>query len=126
MQYVTVSEVDEILGADWADTSKKERAIQQANAYLTALNLAGIDPKAIPGEVKQAGAELSRCAAEGKLYQQQAQGAVISTNVKAGSVSSAKSFSEVDQSKQQPECVQFALALLSPWRGSSTGFNVYR
>lgn len=126
--YITVADVDAILGTDWAPDDKKARAVLQANAYLTSLNLVGVDMDDIPDEVKQAGAELAKVASEGKLYQQQTEGSLEAKTVKAGSVSTSKTFATLDSSKiiAQPGDVQFALALLSPWRSSTFSFRVDR
>lgn len=126
--YITVADVDAILGASWAPDDKKARAVLQANAYLTSLNLVGIDMDAIPEEVKQAGAELAAVASEGKLYQQHTEGSLEAKTVKAGSVTTSKTFASIDTSKSTalPDGVQFALGLLAPWRVSGFSFNVYR
>lgn len=126
--YITVADVDAILGASWAPDDKKARAVLQANAYLTSLNLVGVDMDAIPEEVKQAGAELAVVASEGKLYQQQTDGSLEAKTVKAGSVTTSKTFASIDTSKSTalPDGVQFALGLLAPWRVSGFSFNVYR
>lgn len=126
--YITVADVDAALGANWAPEDQKARAVMQANAYMTSLSLAGVDMKSIPEEVVQAGVELSRVAASGKLYQQQTEGAVASKTVKAGSVSTSKTFASIDTSKSTslPDGLQFALALLAPWQSSAFSFNVYR
>lgn len=126
--YITVADVDAILGASWAPDDKKARAVLQANAYLTSLNLVGIDMDAIPEEVKQAGAELAVVASEGKLYQQQTEGSLEAKTVKAGSVTTSKTFASIDTSKSTalPDGVQFALGLLAPWSVSGFSFNVYR
>lgn len=126
--YITVADVDAILGASWAPDDKKARAVLQANAYLTSLNLVGVDMDAIPEEVKQAGAELAVVAFEGKLYQQQTEGSLEAKTVKAGSVTTSKTFASIDTSKSTalPDGVQFALGLLAPWRVSGFSFNVYR
>ncbi|WP_085703922.1 protein singed [Pseudomonas sp. B15(2017)] len=126
--YITVADVDAILGASWAPDDKKARAVLQANAYMTSLNLVGIDMDAIPDNVKQAGAELAVVASEGKLYQQQTEGALEAKTVKAGSVTTSKTFASIDTSKSTalPDGVQFALGLLAPWRVSGFSFNVYR
>jgi hypothetical protein len=126
--YITVAEVDAILGAAWAPDDKKARAVLQANAYMTSLNLVGIDMDAIPDEVKQAGAELAVVASEGKLYQQHTEGSLEAKTVKAGSVTTSKTFASIDTSKSTalPDGVQFALGLLAQWRASGFSFNVYR
>lgn len=126
--YITVADVDAALGASWAPESQKARAVMQANAYMTSLSLAGVDMKAIPEEVVQAGVELAQVAASGKLYQQQTEGALASKTVKAGPVTTSKTFASIDTSKSTslPDGLQFALALLAPWRSSAFSFNVYR
>ncbi|WP_321837834.1 protein singed [Pseudomonas kulmbachensis] len=126
--YITVADVDVTLGPAWATEDKKSRAALQANAYLTSLNLAGVDMDVVPDEVKQAGAELAKVAAEGKLYQQKTEGSLEAKTVKAGSVTTSKTFASLDSSKiiAQPGDVQFALALLAPWRSSPFAFSVYR
>ena len=87
--YITVADVDAILGSTWAPDDKKARAALQANAYLTSLNLVGVDMDAIPEEVMQAGAELASVAAQGKLYQQHTEGLLEAKTVKAGSVTTS-------------------------------------
>ena len=126
--YITVADVDAILGPAWAPDDKKARAVMQANAYLTSLNLVGVDMDAVPEEVKQAGAELAKVASEGKLYQQKTEGSLEAKTVKAGSVTTSKTFASLDSSKlvAQPGDVQFSLALLSPWRSNPFAFSVYR
>lgn len=126
--YITVADVDAILGPTWAADDKKARAVMQANAYMTSLNLMCIDMDAIPVEVKQAGAELAKTAADGKLYQQKTEGSLEAKTVKAGSVSTSKTFASIDTSRliAQPGDVQFALALLNPWMRSAYSFDVYR
>ena len=126
--YITVADIDAILGPDWTAEDKKARSVMQANAYLTSLNLVGVDMDAVPDEVKQAGAELAKVASEGKLYQQKTEGSLEAKTVKAGSVTTSKTFASLDSSKiiAQPGDVQFALALLSPWRSNPFAFSVYR
>lgn len=126
--YITVADVDALQGAEWAPDEKKARAVLQANAYLTSLSLIGVDMSAIPDEIKQAGAELAVVASQGKLYQQQTEGSLAAKTVKAGSVSTSKTFASIDTTKSTalPDGVQFALGLLAPWRASAFSFNVYR
>lgn len=126
--YVTVSDVDGVLGADWTTSDKKARAVLQANAYLTALNLQGI-PEITPDDVKQAGAFLASASAAGVLYKQQIEsGALTSKTVDADGVRVTKSYasSQSVSSSSLPEDVQLALALLKPWRSNPLAFRVYR
>lgn len=126
--YITVADVDSILGAAWAPDADKEEAVFEANAYLTALSLVGIDMNDIPDDVKQAGARLAKCASQGKLYVQQTEGSLEAKTVKAGSVSTSKSFGSIDKTSTaaQPACVQLALSLLRTWRSNPFAFAVKR
>lgn len=126
--YITVADVDSILGVGWAPEADKEEAVFEANAYLTSLNLVGIDMSTIPDDLKQAGARLGKCASQGKLYQQQTEGSLEAKTVKAGSVSTSKTFGSIDKNSTvaQPACVQLALALLMPWRSNPFAFAVKR
>lgn len=126
--YITVADVDALLGSAWAPEEKKALAVMQANAYLTSLSLVGIDMDAMPEEVKMAGAQLSQAAADGKLYQQQTEGSLEAKTVKAGSVSTSRTYASLDRTSTgaQPEAIQFALALLTPWRGNTFSFLVNR
>ena len=126
--YITVADVDALLGSAWAPEEKKALAVMQANAYLTSLSLVGIDMDAMPEEVKQAGAQLAQAAAAGTLYQQHTEGTLEAKTVKAGSVSTSRSYASLDRTSAsaQPEAIQFALALLTPWRGNAFSFAVSR
>lgn len=126
--YITAAEVDELLGAGWAESDKKARAVMQANAYLTALNLQGITG-ATPDDVKQAGALLASASAAGVLYRQQTEsGALTSKTVDADGVRVTKSYASSQSTSNTllPADVQLALALLKPWRSNPLAFRVYR
>jgi len=57
MEYVTVSEVDELMGQSWAAEDKKARAVLLANAWMGGQRLPSLDP--MPQQWKQAGAEVA-------------------------------------------------------------------
>ncbi|AIR90520.1 DnaT-like ssDNA-binding protein [Pseudomonas cremoricolorata] len=126
--YITVADVDALLGSAWSPEEKKALAVMQANAYLTSLSLVGIDMDAIPEEVKMAGAQLAQAAAAGTLYQQHTEGSLEAKTVKAGSVSTSRTYASLDRTSAsaQPEAIQFALVLLTPWRGNAFSFAVNR
>lgn len=108
--YVTVAQVDELLGSDWAPADKKARSVMMANTWLTSLGLPDFDP--VPDDVIQAGAEIAREAALGNIYSKTETG-VTAKSVKAGSVSTSKSYSEYARTVSAGE--SFALALLAPY-----------
>ncbi|WP_447801194.1 hypothetical protein [Pseudomonas kilonensis] len=111
--YISVAQVDTLLGANWATEDKKPRAVLMANTWLTNLGLPEFDP--IPDDVIQAGAEVATEAAAGKIYGTKETG-VTAKSVSAGSVSSSKSFSESSGTISAGE--SFALALLAHYLGS--------
>lgn len=121
IEYVTVAEVTDLLGAGWEGTGDPDRAVLMANAWLSAKPLPEFNP--IPAEVKQAGAELSREAAAGKLYATRETG-VTGKAVEAGSVSSSKTYAAGARVVSEGEA--FANALLAPWLGSGNQFALVR
>lgn len=111
--YITVADVDSLLGSTWTTEDKKPRAVLMANTWLTNLGLPAFDP--IPDDVIQAGAEVATEAAAGRIYGSKETG-VTAKSVTADGVSSSKSFSESSRTVSAGE--SFALALLSHYLGS--------
>ncbi|EMH4161653.1 protein singed [Pluralibacter gergoviae] len=131
MNYITVADVDSVLGADWAaDDKAKTKAVLMANAWLSAQNLHGIDPENIPDIVKTAGAYVASVAAAGNLYvQRENSGVLASESVKAGNVEVSETYytggSMSSSSLLDPD-LQLALDLLGPYRSNPLKFRVYR
>ena len=119
--YITVEQVDALLGAGWAPTDQKARAVLMANTWLTNLSLPEFDP--IPEDVVQAGAEIAREAAAGKIYGSKETG-VLSKSVNADGVSSSKTYSESSRTISAGE--SFALALLAHYLNSSGQTKIVR
>lgn len=111
--FITVADVDALLGSTWTAEDKKARAVLMANTWLTNLGLPAFDP--IPDDVIQAGAEVATEAAAGRIYGSKETG-VTAKSVTADGVSSSKSFSESSRTVSAGE--SFALALLSHYLGS--------
>lgn len=125
MQYVTVTDVDGLLGSSWAVEGEKSRAVSMANAYLSAKRIQLPDP--VPEDIKLAGAELSAAAVDGDLFKQQTQGIVTRKRVKADTVESDKQFSAVDvygANAALAERIQFALALVEQYKIIPMGITV--
>jgi len=116
MTYIAVADVDAALGMSWAAADKKPRAVMMANVWMTNLGLRKVAP--LPDEFKQAGAEIAREAAEGRIYGAKETG-VLSQSVQAGDVSSSKSFSSTARTYTAGESL--ALALLKPWLPDASG-----
>lgn len=109
MPYVTATQVDEILGSDWAEEAAKPLAIQMSNDWLTA--------KGIPADVDderivRAGAYLAKMAAAGTLYTD-TRGDIKRKRVKAGSVESETEF--MDGTKAVAGEQKYVEDLLRPW-----------
>ncbi|MBC3345438.1 hypothetical protein HU811_02160 [Pseudomonas sp. SWRI196] len=110
--FITVAEVDTLLGPGWAGTGDPVLAVTMANAWLTAkINRPVADPT--PEAIKLAGAQVAKEAAAGKLYTS-TQKEVQSKTVSAQSGTSV-SKTYVAGSTDQSAGVNFALALLAPW-----------
>lgn len=114
IQFITIAQVDGLLGSDWAAEDKKARAVLMANAWLSAKPLPRFE--VVPPAVLQAGAEIAREAATGRLYAASETG-VLSKSVEAGGVSSSKTFAPGARTVTAGE--QFAMALLAPYLGSN-------
>lgn len=112
MEYVTVPEVDELMGQSWAAEEKKARAVLLANAWMGERRLPCLVP--LPLQWKQAGAEVAVEAAAGRLYRATEIG-IASKSVKADTVESSKTFAANYQQLTAGE--RLALALLKPWIG---------
>lgn len=119
--YITVEQVDALLGSTWAPDDQKARAVLMANTWLTNLGLPEFDP--VPDDVIQAGAEIAREAAAGNIYGSKETG-VLSKSVNADGVSSSKTYSESSRTISAGE--SFALALLAHYLNSSGQTKIVR
>ncbi|HEP9015962.1 hypothetical protein ACSEUJ_19350 [Pseudomonas aeruginosa] len=119
--YITVEQVDALLGPTWAPDDQKARAVLMANTWLTNLGLPEFDP--VPDDVIQAGAEIAQEAAAGNIYGSKETG-VLSKSVNADGVSSSKTYSESSRTISAGE--SFALALLAHYLNSSGQTKIVR
>lgn len=79
-EYITAADVDTLLGAGWEGTGDADRAILEANAWMTSRGVIASDP--VEDDIKQAGAYLAESAAQGNLYADR-EGAIKRERVKA-------------------------------------------
>ncbi|MCG7598879.1 hypothetical protein MHM84_03710 [Halomonas sp. McH1-25] len=110
-QYITVTDVDTQLGSDWAEPAAKDRAVRQANAWLTA-KLSGREFDTVPTPIIEAGAELAQMAANGTLYAD-SDGDVKRESVEADTVSVETEYQ--DGSRAVQGALLYVLDLLKPW-----------
>lgn len=119
MIFVTIEEVDTILGIDWTTQDKKAMAVNQANVWLSAKKFCkGLDP--IADDLKQAGAYLAQLSSTGKLYETQSDGTVMEKSVKADTVSVTKKYAS-GQEKGKSSEMQFIDDLLKPFLCGGVG-----
>jgi len=115
MDYITVAQVDALLGAGWPGTGDPARAVLMANTWLSAKTLPSFDE--VPAAVVQAGAEIAREAAAGALYGASGR-EVLSESVSVdGAVSKSTAYAAGSRAITAGE--SFAMALLRPYLGGN-------
>ncbi|WJN52123.1 hypothetical protein [Pseudomonas asiatica] len=110
--FITVADVDQKLGPDWAGTGDAVLAVAMTNAWLTAKIKRAV-PDPVPDAIVSAGAQVAKLAAAGQLYkdtQREVQSKTVSAQ--AGT-STSKTYvaGSVDRSAGE----NFALDLIAPW-----------
>lgn len=132
--YIAVADVDQILGADWTDVSKKSKSVLMANTWMNGLGLKLPCDKntyeiIISDGVKQAGAYAAQAAANGGLYQQKtSSGVLISESVDADDVSVSESYAEMatNSTSLLDSDLQLALAMLKPYGANTSQIRLVR
>ncbi len=110
--FITVADVDALLGSDWAGAGDPVLSVMQANAWLTSKIKRPV-PAEVPAEIKQAGAQVAKVASTGGLYKA-TQKEVLSKTVSATSGTSvSKTYAEGSTDLSQGE--NLALALIYAW-----------
>ncbi|MGC1020266.1 protein singed [Pantoea agglomerans] len=126
--FITITQVDTLLGSGWTDDSKKSRSVLAANAWMNGLNL-HIKGDAIPEDVVQAGAFAAQAAANGGLFQQKTDSGVLtSRSVEVDGAKVSKSYAELSTNSTAllDSDLQLALALLKPYEASTLQRRVNR
>lgn len=119
MIFVTIEDVDTILGNAWTAQDKKPMAVNQANVWLSAKKFCkGLEP--LDDAFKQAGAYLAQLSANDKLYVAQTDGTVTEKTVKAGDVSVSKKFADGQEIGRSSD-MQFIDDLLKPFLCGGVG-----
>ncbi|WP_136477257.1 hypothetical protein [Pseudomonas sp. DG56-2] len=110
--FITVADVDQKLGPDWAGSGDAVLAVAMANAWLTAKIRRAV-PDPVPDAIVSAGAQVAKLAAENKLYKDTGK-EVLSKTVSAQSgTSTSKTYAEGSVELSAAE--NFALDLIAPW-----------
>lgn len=114
--YITVGDVDATLPPGWEGDGDKDRAVLEANTWLTSRGVAS--PTPTPDAVIQAGAALAKAAASGELYGD-VEPALKRKRVKADTVESEKEWQ--DGAKARPGYLALVADLLRPYLPSGGG-----
>lgn len=112
--FITIAQVDSLLGVEWTTEDKKPRAVLMANTWLT--ERVQQEFSEVPAAIVQAGAEIAREAALGALYGAQAR-EVLSETKTVDIVSKSTTYAKGSSTISAGEA--FALALLKPYMGGS-------
>lgn len=126
--FITITQVDTLLGSGWTEDSKKSRSVLAANAWMNGLNL-HIKGDGVPDNVVLAGAYAAQAAANGGLYQQKTDSGVLtsrSVEVDGAKVSKAYSALSTNSTTLLDSDLQLALALLRPYGASSSQIRINR
>lgn len=120
MIFITVEEVDTLLGSDWTTSDKKASSVLQANTWLSAKKFCrGIEPT-IDDAIKLAAANLASLSSSGLLYVTKTDGTVTEKTVKADTVQVTKKYAEGQEVGKSSE-MQFIDDLLKPFLCGGVG-----
>lgn len=115
MNYVTIDTVTDVLGADWATSSDGNTAVLLANAWLNEKRLPLYDD-VVPDSILHAGAYIAKEVIAGNIYQGRKDGIVVSKSVKAGPVTSSKTYAAGADGQALSAGESMALALIAPFK----------
>lgn len=99
--------------------SEQQRILLIVNSYLTARIKRTFDD--VPEAIKQAGIELAQGFIKGEMLQGRTESVVTSKSVKAGDVSSSKTFSSHEKDKAMGQHEMIAQALIEPFIAKFSG-----
>lgn len=98
---------------------EQQRILLIVNSYLTARIKRTFDD--VPEAIKQAGIELAQGFIKGEILQGRTESVVTSKSVKAGDVSSSKTFSTNEKDKAMGQHEMITLALIEPFIAKFSG-----
>ncbi|OEH66766.1 MAG: hypothetical protein BAX61_13250 [Psychrobacter sp. B29-1] len=115
MNYVTSTTIAASLNdIDWAALGNEQQAVLMANAWLNEQRLPDYD--VVPTEILAAGAYIAKEVIAGTMYQGRKDGLITSKSVKAGSVSSSKTYAEGVDGQAMSAGESMALVLIKPFK----------
>ena len=124
MIFVTIKDVDTILGDTWATQDKKAAAVNQANVWLSTKNFcSGLTPT-VDNAIKQAGANLALLSSQNLLYVSRTDGVVTEKSIKADTVAVTKKYAEGSETGKSAE-MMFIDDLLRPFLCKGGAVNTW-
>ena len=110
--------------ANWASNGNANLSVMLANAWLAEKRLPLFE--IAPPDVLVAGALIAQSIAKGEMYQGRTEGVVVSKSVKAGDVSSSKTYASGTDGEPISQAEQQALLLLAPYLVKTKGYRQVR
>lgn len=115
MSLLTIESVTASLqDANWASNGNANLSVILANAWLSSKSLPNFE--IVPVDILMAGALIAQSIAKGEMYQGRTEGVVVSKSVKAGDVSSSKTYASGTDGEPISQAEQQALLLLAPYQ----------
>ena len=125
MSLLTIESVTASLqDANWASNGNANLSVMLANAWLSSKSLPNFE--IVPTNVLMAGALIAQSIAKGEMYQGRTEGVVVSKSVKAGDVSSSKTYASGTDGEPISQAEQQALLLLAPYLVKTKGYRQAR
>ena len=125
MSLLTIESVTASLqDANWASNGNANLSVMLANAWLAEKRLPPFE--VTPPDVLMAGALVAQSIAKGEMYQGRTEGVVVSKSVKAGDVSSSKTYASGTDGEPISQAEQQALLLLAPYLVKTKGYRQAR
>lgn len=116
MNYVTSETIAASLNdVDWAALGNEAQAVLMANAWLNEQRLPTYTDD-VPNEILAAGAYIAKEVIAGSMYQGRKDGIVVSKSVKAGPVTSSKTYAAGADGQALSAGESMALALIAPFK----------
>ncbi|MGH8334065.1 MAG: hypothetical protein ACRER3_11330 [Pseudomonas fluorescens] len=121
--FITVADVDDILGVGWAGSGDPVLSVMQANAWLTSKIKRPV-PAEVPAEIKQAGAQVAKLASTGELYKATERETISETVSAGGGVSVSETYIQGSVALSSGESL--AMALIYPWAAGTNSIPMVR
>ena len=125
MSYLSIETVTASLqDANWAASGDGHLSVMLANAWLSEKRLPTFE--VAPPDVLMAGALIAQSIAKGEMYKGRTEGVVVSKSVKAGDVSSSKTYASGTDGEPISQAEQQALLLLAKYLVKTKGYRQVR